>query len=167
MTRNRSGPGPSRARVVLSAVVALAAATAAAAQEAGVPEGLGFLRATVTDEQIAVGKGIYAENCAACHGAQMQGEPDWRRRKQNGRMPAPPHDQTGHTWMHPDNDLFIITKLGLGAVVPGYESDMPVYEGILDDGEIAAVLAYIKNTWPARQREVQARITEKDAKVGQ
>jgi len=74
-------------------------------------------------------------------------------------MPAPPHDATGHTWHHADHDLFMITKLGVSAVVPGYESDMPSYEGILSDAEITAVLAYIKSTWPEREREVQARIT--------
>ena len=92
----------------------------------------------------------------------MEGQADWKRRLDNGRMPAPPHDETGHTWHHSDQDLFTITKNGVEAVVPGYESDMPAFEGTLDDAEIRAVLAYIKSTWPERQRTFQAKVTAND-----
>ncbi|WP_293323081.1 cytochrome c [Parvibaculum sp.] len=121
-----------------------------------------FLGQPVTGEQIALGQNIYAQNCASCHGANLEGQPDWKRRLENGRMPAPPHDESGHTWHHSDQDLFAITKLGVGGVVPGYESDMLAFGEILSDEEIAAVLAFIKSTWPERQREVQARITAKE-----
>ena len=77
-------------------------------------------------------------------------------------MPAPPHDETGHTWHHSDQDLFAITKGGVEAVVPDYESDMPAFDGILSDEEIEAVLGYIKSTWPERQRAFQAEITAND-----
>ncbi|MFY9315906.1 MAG: cytochrome c [Burkholderiales bacterium] len=33
----------------------------------------------------------------------------------------------------------------------GYESDMPAFGGRLSDGEIWAVLAYIKNHWRAAE----------------
>lgn len=124
-------------------------------------ERLTVLGQSVTDEQIALGTQVYAQNCASCHGANLQGQPDWRRRLSNGRMPAPPHDESGHTWHHSDQDLFDITKLGVGGIVAGYESDMPAFEDILSDEEIAAVLAFIKSTWPERQRESQARVTAK------
>jgi mono/diheme cytochrome c family protein len=39
---------------------------------------------------------------------------------------------------------------------------MPAFDGILSDDEIAAVLAFVKSTWPERQRDVQARITVSD-----
>ncbi|MEM9762953.1 MAG: cytochrome c, partial [Pseudomonadota bacterium] len=100
--------------------------------------------------------------CASCHGADLEGQPDWKRRLDSGRMPAPPHDETGHTWHHADRQLFTITKLGLGAVVPDYESDMPAFEGVLTDREIRAVLAFIKSTWPGRQRAFQAEVTAND-----
>ena len=77
-------------------------------------------------------------------------------------MPAPPHDATGHTRHHADRPLFTITKLGVGAVVPGYESDMPAFEGILSDDEIVAILAFIKSTWPERERGFQAEVTAND-----
>ncbi|MAU22043.1 MAG: cytochrome C [Martelella sp.] len=125
-------------------------------------EDLTVLGQSVTDEQITLGRQVYAQNCASCHGANLQGQPDWRRRLSNGRMPAPPHDESGHTWHHSDQDLFDITKLGVDGVVAGYESDMPAFKDILSDEEIAAVLAFIKSTWPERQRESQARVTGKD-----
>lgn len=126
------------------------------------PDGLTFLGQPVTRQQIIRGKEIYAENCASCHGANLEGQPNWKRRLENGRMPAPPHDESGHTWHHADRDLFAITKLGVGGVVAGYESDMLAFGEILSDEEIAAVLAFIKSTWPERQRDVQAQITAKE-----
>ena len=124
------------------------------------PEPDAFLGQIIAPEQIARGEALYAETCASCHGADLEGAPDWRRRNADGRMPAPPHDETGHTWHHSDRQLFTITKRGVGAVVPGYESDMPAYRDVLSDAEIFAVLAFIKSTWPERQRAAQARITE-------
>ena len=146
----------------IAALVAGAAAWVAVADGQDVPDGLTFLGAPVTAEQIELGQEVYAANCASCHGANLEGQPDWRRRNVNGRMPAPPHDASGHTWHHADRPLFTITKLGVGAVVPGYESDMPAFEGILSDDEIAAVLAFIKSTWPERERGFQAEVTAND-----
>lgn len=99
--------------------------------------------------KVALGAKVYARHCAACHGARLEGPPDWRSRLANGRLPAPPHDDTGHTWHHTDRVLFGITKNGL--VPPyapqGYESDMPAFRNTLSDEEIWAVLAYIKSHW--------------------
>ena len=112
---------------------------------------------------IQLGQQLYASNCAACHGADLQGQPDWKHRLASGRMPAPPHDVTGHTWHHSDRDLFNLTKLGVAAVMgDGYESDMPAFGGKLSDDEIKAVLDYIKGTWPARAQQSQAKITAAD-----
>lgn len=106
-------------------------------------------------DQVALGRRIYAQHCARCHGANLEGEANWKERKPNGRLPAPPHDVTGHTWHHPNQQLMLITKKGLSAVVTGYESDMPAFEGALTDGEIAAVLAFIQSSWPADIRDRQ------------
>lgn len=145
----------------LAAVAALAQQGAGEAGEAPA-EGLAFLGEPVTAEQIETGRQLYAANCASCHGADLEGQADWKRRLSNGRMPAPPHDETGHTWHHSDRDLLTITSLGVGAIVPGYESDMPAFDDILSDAEIGAVLAYIKSTWPDRQRSFQAEVTAND-----
>ncbi|HEX9182163.1 MAG TPA: cytochrome c [Burkholderiales bacterium] len=103
--------------------------------------------------RVALGAKVYAQHCAACHGARLEGQPDWRKRLPNGRLPAPPHDESGHTWHHPDYVLFAIARDGL--VPPyapqGYASDMPAYRGVLKDEEIWAVLAFIKSHWTSRQ----------------
>lgn len=105
--------------------------------------------------QVALGQSVYGRNCAACHGPKLEGQPNWRVRKPGGRLPAPPHDESGHTWHHSDDVLFGITKKGIaGYASPGYESDMPAYGEILTDEEIWAVLAFIKHSWP---KEIQAR----------
>jgi mono/diheme cytochrome c family protein len=117
--------------------------------------------------EIARGRSIYAEFCASCHGANLEGQPDWQTRMPNGRMPAPPHDETGHTWHHPDQDLFRIVNEGVAAIVPGYETDMPAFGTVLTDGEIIAVLNYIKGTWPEEQRDYQtARTADRTARDG-
>lgn len=104
---------------------------------------------------VAAGRELYLANCAKCHGVNLEGQPDWMKRLPSGRLPAPPHDETGHTWHHSDKQLFAITKYGFQAIAPGYETDMPVFEEVLTDEEIAAVLSYIKGTWPERQKTYQ------------
>jgi mono/diheme cytochrome c family protein len=100
-------------------------------------------------EVVAQGAAIYAAECAACHGADLEGQPDWQVRLPDGRLPAPPHDETGHTWHHPDEMLFAITKHGTEALIGGdYRSDMIGFGDRLSDAEIVAALSYIKSTWP-------------------
>ncbi|MGH1483081.1 MAG: c-type cytochrome [Geminicoccales bacterium] len=106
--------------------------------------------------QVALGETVYQENCAACHGAALEGQPNWQSRLPDGTMPAPPHDDSGHTWHHPDQQLFDYTKLGGAAVVPApFKSAMPGFAESLSDEEIWAVLAFIKSRWSPRAREVQ------------
>ena len=116
--------------------------------------------------KVTLGSKVYAQHCAACHGAKLEGERDWRQRKANGRMPAPPHDDSGHTWHHADDVLFGITKRGL--VPPyapaAYESDMPAFGGTLADDEIWAVLAYIKSNWSAQVLPLRAEMTRNAGK---
>lgn len=100
--------------------------------------------------QTALGQKIYVQHCAMCHGEKLEGQPNWRVRLPNGRLPAPPHDVTGHTWHHPDESLFAMIKLGpvrAHAAPSGYQTDMPAYDNTLTDEEIWAVLAYIKTSW--------------------
>jgi len=103
--------------------------------------------------KVARGAKVYAEHCASCHGAKLEGQPNWQRRLANGRLPAPPHDESGHTWHHPDSVLFVITKRGL--VPPyapaDYQSDMPAFASKLSDHDIWAALAFIKSHWRSQQ----------------
>ena len=102
--------------------------------------------------KVNAGAKIYAQHCAACHGAKLEGQANWRARLPNGRLPAPPHDESGHTWHHPDSVLFGITQHGLVPpyAPPDYQSDMPAFGGKLSDDEIWAVLAYLKSHWTSR-----------------
>lgn len=115
---------------------------------------------------IAEGKVLYAENCASCHGAELEGQPDWRSPGPDGRLPAPPHDETGHTWHHPDSVLFDYTKLGGEALMARqgmeFDSGMPGFGDSLTDQQIRNVLGFIRSTWPERVREVQAERTKMD-----
>ena len=99
---------------------------------------------------LAEGEAIYRRECASCHGARLEGQPNWRVRRPDGKLPAPPHDASGHTWHHPKDQLFAIIKFGLVPpnAPPGYQSDMPAFGGRLSDRQIADVLAFIESRWP-------------------
>lgn len=110
---------------------------------------------------IVAGQSLYADNCASCHGANLEGQPNWQSPNADGVLPAPPHDGTGHTWHHDDELLFEYTKLGGAAAleirgVTGFNSGMPGSGETLTDDEIWDILAYIRSTWSKREREVQA-----------
>lgn len=108
------------------------------------------------------GRAVYVEHCAACHGARLEGQPDWQVRGPDGLLPAPPHDASGHTWHHGDDTLFRIVRDGMAALVPGYRTTMPAYAGVLSDAEIRDVLAWIRSTWPPRLQAIQAEITARE-----
>ena len=116
---------------------------------------------TSSAEALAQGRQVYVDQCASCHGAGLEGQPDWKSPLPSGRLPAPPHDASGHTWHHSDDVLFRIVKEGTAAIVGGgYESDMPGFGDVLSDTEIWAVLAYIKSTWPERERRYQESVSQ-------
>jgi mono/diheme cytochrome c family protein len=108
---------------------------------------------------VALGANVYEANCASCHGADLECQANWRSPGEDGRLLAPPHDETGHTWHHDSDTLFQLTKYGVSALIndPDYASNMPIYDGVLSDEEIIAVISYIKSTW---SEEIRARHTE-------
>lgn len=120
-------------------------------------------RADASDQAlVAEGKVVYLERCASCHGRELEGQPGWRQRLPDGGFPAPPHDEAGHTWHHPDTVLFAYTKLGGAAAAPAdFKSNMPAFADILSDREIWTALAFVKSRWPeeilARQDRLNRR----------
>lgn len=111
---------------------------------------------------VAAGKTLYAEHCASCHGENLEGQKNWQNPLPNGRMPAPPHDKSGHTWHHSDVLLFRITKLGTEKVVGGdYKSDMIGFQDVLTDRQIIQVLSYIKSSWPAEFQKLHDGVNER------
>jgi mono/diheme cytochrome c family protein len=108
-------------------------------------------------DQIALGLGVYETHCASCHGQNLEGEPDWQVQNEDKSFRVPPHDASGHTWHHGDDQLIESIRLG-GARLPeeiGGSSNMPAFAEVLSDEEIAAVLTYIKSTWPDDIRAIQ------------
>ena len=115
------------------------------------------------DAIVDQGGRLYAVNCASCHGASGEGQPEWKTVGPDGRYPAPPHDRTGHTWHHGDGLLFQIVKQGGASLnVPGFQSGMPAFSDQLSDDEVRSVLGYLKTLWGPSERAFQARVTEQE-----
>lgn len=109
---------------------------------------------------VALGRDVYAAQCASCHGDRLQGQPNWRQPGADGRLQAPPHDATGHTWHHDDDTLLAIVRVGTRAFTGrDLPTDMGGFADRLSEREIAASIAFIKSTWPAAIRARQAEIT--------
>jgi mono/diheme cytochrome c family protein len=119
------------------------------------------------EPDIELGRTTYQEACASCHGANLEGQPNWQAANSNGTYPAPPHDETGHTWHHGDEMLLNYIRKGgqvvLGEMGVDFMSGMPAFGEQLSDAEIEVILAYIKSTWPARVRATQEDRTRLEA----
>ena len=104
---------------------------------------------------VNLGEIVYQNNCSSCHGLNLEGQKNWKERDADGYMPAPPHDQTGHTWHHNDQYLFNITKYGIEKSLQlNYPNNMPIYDDVLTDIEILASLSYIKSKWPEKIQKI-------------
>ena len=128
---------------------------------AGDPAAAGPLPA-LDPAQVAQGEALYATYCAACHGAELEGQPEWKQPNEDGSFRAPPHDESGHTWHHGDETLQEAIRLGGGrfdAAAVGGTSAMPAYDGVLTEAEMTAVLAYIKSHWTDETRSIQWQAT--------
>jgi mono/diheme cytochrome c family protein len=115
----------------------------------------------LTDRDTAAGAALYAENCASCHGAELEGQPDWRSPGEDGVLPAPPHDARGHTWHHDTPLLLEYTLKGGQAAleargVKGFKSGMPAFEETLSEDQVLDILAFIRSTWPERVQAAQS-----------
>ena len=149
----------SPSRIIASIVVCVGAALAFLlfVPRPGAPT---YALQPTSPEVVALGKKVYDEHCASCHGANLEGQPNWRIRDENWLLPAPPHDETGHTWHHADEVLFLSVKHGPGYMLEDYESNMPGYADILSDEEIVASLSFIASTWPPEVLAEQQRINK-------
>ena len=108
---------------------------------------------------VGFGRAVYAENCASCHGVVLEGQVNWQQRDAGVYLLAPPHDETGNTWHHPDSHLFLMTKYGFQEMIgKSYLNNMPAYEDKLTDDQILAVLSYIKSTRPGPIKRQHDRI---------
>ena len=107
-------------------------------------------------EMVALGRQVYVEHCAACHGTFGEGQSDWETPNALGELPAPPHDSTGHTWKHSDAMLYRIIVEGWRD--PFNETErltMPAFRAVLSPREVRAVITYLKTLWTEEQRKFQ------------
>jgi mono/diheme cytochrome c family protein len=118
---------------------------------------------TLDIAMVQQGKEVYQANCAACHGAEAEGAPNWATPKPDGLFPAPPHDDSGHTWHHSDRVLYETIYGGLGdPLQPASPLRMPAFGDKLSDEEIRAVIEYFKSLWSEEHRRWQREETLKD-----
>ena len=111
---------------------------------------------TLNPENISQGEILYAQYCAKCHGANLEGAPNWKQHLPDGSLPPPPHDSSGHTWHHSDELLISITEDGGD---PADNSKMTPFKDQLSREEVVAILEFIKSKWGREEREYQWWIT--------
>ncbi len=113
---------------------------------------------TLSPQQISLGETVYAQQCASCHGVNLEGQPEWKSQNEDGSFRAPPHDESGHTWHHGDPTLLEAIYAGGARFADmniGGTSNMPAFADTLSDAEITSVLTYIKSTWPDDIQAIQ------------
>ena len=105
--------------------------------------------------QVTLGRFVYASHCAGCHGANLGGERDLQTARANHLRP-PPLNASGHTWHHPDDQLFMIMKSGsYDAASEKHQIHESAFGAVLTAEQIWGVLAYVKSSWPERIRDHQ------------
>lgn len=113
-------------------------------------------------ETVQAGRGLYKTYCASCHGRQLQGQALWQAKDSFERLRAPPHDASGHTWQHGDDDLFAKVKTGhmdstpVQAATQAAAAEKHAFGNVLSDTNIVQVLAFIKARWPLGIRIAQS-----------
>ena len=106
--------------------------------------------------KVMQGEALYIQYCAQCHGVDLKGSPTWKEPLADGSFPPPPHDSSGHTWHHPDEQLLDIVANGGD---PAYNSKMPAFKDKLTMNEMSAILEFFKSKWGGEEREFQWWIT--------
>ena len=92
---------------------------------------------------VALGERVYKQNCAKCHGAEAQGDVDWRRPGADGFYPPPPLNGTGHAWHHPRDVLRDVIMNGS----PEGQGNMPAWKDQLRPAEVEAVITWFQSLW--------------------
>ncbi len=95
-------------------------------------------------EQVALGRQVFTDNCAVCHGDAAQGlHEDWRQRLDDGAFPPPPLNGSAHAWHHPLPVLLQVINDGgipLGGKMPGFAEQ-------LNEEQKLAAIAFFQDFW--------------------
>lgn len=100
---------------------------------------------------VTTGRDLYLQHCAACHGADLRGAPNWQTPNDDGSYPPPPHDSSGHTWHH--SDAVLIDLILNGSAFE--QSRMPAFGDRLTGDDVIAILEYLKSEWGEAERAYQ------------
>ncbi len=95
-------------------------------------------------QQVTLGKSVYHQYCAQCHGENGEGDPEWRKRDADGLFRPPPLNGTGHAWHHSKDWL---KQMVLNGSEPG-KGRMPAWRGKLSEKEVDAVVEWFQSRWP-------------------
>lgn len=97
----------------------------------------------------AAGEKVYTTNCSSCHQANGKGQPGV----------FPPLDGNP-TVTGPAAEVISIVKNGKSGKITvngtSYNGQMPAWKGTLSDGDIAAVVTYIRSAWSNKASAVSA-----------
>lgn len=97
-----------------------------------------------SEAQVEVGREVFRQNCALCHGENAEGaEGDWRERLADGSFRPPPLDGSAHAWHHPQEILLRVIDYG-GEAMGG---KMPAFIDVLEQDEKLAAIAFFQDFW--------------------
>jgi cytochrome c oxidase cbb3-type subunit 3 len=82
--------------------------------------------------RVQLGKPLFAQNCAACHGADANG---------NQTVGAP--NLTDRIWLYGSSEATIVETIGKGRGTASAISRMPAHKDDLDEGKIHLLTAYV------------------------
>ena len=92
----------------------------------------GLSRLPADNVRAQLGKPLFAQNCAACHGADAKG---------NQQLGAP--NLTDRTWLYGSTEAVISETIAKGRGAPSAITRMPAHKDLLDDGKIQLLVAYV------------------------
>lgn len=140
----------------LIAMVAIIASTSTAAESPMPPH----------SQPLDSGFTVYQQHCASCHGAKGEGAPNSNTLDSKGELPAPSHGVDGHTWRHPDAQLYRMISLGWrDPFNKTPRLTMPAFKEVLTPKEIKAVIDYLKTLWSDRQKQFQIQENQRRGKT--
>jgi len=113
----------------------------------------GMLLGGCKEQEAARGAALYTVHCAACHGANGQGQNPARpwgslAPEQEGWI-APALDMRGHCYVHPRKQLFSLIRDG--SPFPG--TTMVGFKAKLSDEQIRWIVSYLESLWDRRTRK--------------
>lgn len=144
-----------RSRILITVVAALIVLVSACG---GKDDSSGDRASADIAAVVQEGAELYATYCAACHGQNLEGHPNWMTANADGSYNPPPQDVTGHTWHHGDSTLVQLISEGS----PFRESVMPAFGDTLTAEQILAILEFFKSNWGEQERTFQQQATERE-----